>query len=180
MKNYLRLIAVGLSLLPLGVCAKENQETAKLNYIVNGDFKKKGISPWKIFSINEVSKPEYSVSDGVLTIKVTEPSEKYSNRQMVQPLEALKSGETYLLKFEAMASTNNSTLVGMLSRSKDFGKGHYGFRKNFVLGKEWGEYKARFTTKSFDEGNPPQLKFLFGFMGGTIQFKNIRLMKVEN
>lgn len=155
-------------------------EVANANMIKNGDFSAKGVKPWKIFALKGITKPTFKVADGVVTIVSAQKSEKFASEQLSQTLEGMKSTSKYKLTFDAKAADTESELLVTLARSKDWSKGHYGMFKKLKLSKEWETQTIYFTTKQIDEGNAPNLKFLYGLLKGEVSFRNVKLVAGKN
>ncbi len=152
-------------------------EVAEGTLIKNGDFSTKGVKPWKIFALKDITKPTFKVADGVVTITSAQASAKAASEQMSQELAGIKSATKYKLTFDAKSTDTAAELIISLARSKDWTKGHYGVFKKLKLTSEWSSQTVYFTTKQIDEGNAPQMKFLFGLLKGEINFRNVKLVE---
>jgi len=151
---------------------------AEESLITNGNFSKKLLKPWKLFAIENMEKPTHTLANGELTITSAKVSPKASNEQLSQMLQKLKSNTKYTITFSAKAEDTQKQLVVTLSRSKEWKKGHYGILRKINLTNEWKDYKMTFTSKQIDEGNTPQMKFLFGEMKGKLSFRKVKLIEV--
>ena len=170
---------LNLLILSVIMTCQTNAEAAEDRLITNGNFAKKSLKPWKIFATEKLIKPTFSIANGEVTITSAKASPKQSNEQFTQQLEKLKSNTKYTFSFQAKAENVLKPLVVTLSRSKDWTKGHYGLFRKITPTNEWKDYKMTFTTIEIEEGNLPQLKFLFGEIQGKLSLRKIALIEVN-
>lgn len=146
--------------------------------VAGGDFPKQDIRPWKVFSLKDTPATEFTVADGVITIKALGATDNAGARQMVQELH-LVNEKKYKLSFDAKARFVKAGTFAVAMTPKPPKVGNMGLWRNFELTEAWQTFNFHFVASPIGPGEPTMLKFMMGTAVGEISYRNIKLVAVE-